>query len=72
MARTAAAAGVLSSWVRPADSEPRAQSLALTLVCYLCLAWTVVWIRELRHSLPFVVLVLPLAVGEIQRLVRES
>jgi hypothetical protein len=43
-------------------------SLAVTLCCYFLMAWVVVYIRELRHMLPFTVLVLPLAVGEVQRL----
>lgn len=37
VARTAAAAGLFSSWVRPADSEPRASSRSRspTMVCVL-------------------------------------
>ena len=37
-------------------------SLGLTLACYVVLAWMVVYIRELRHMLPFTILVIPLAV----------
>ena len=40
-------------WRRSTDGF--IQSLALTLACYLGLAWAVVYIRELRHSLPFAV-----------------
>jgi hypothetical protein len=41
-------------------------SLALALACYVVLAWMVVYIRELRHMLPFMILVLPLAVAELE------
>ena len=41
-------------------------SLALTLACYVVLAWMVVYIRELRHMLPFMILVIPLAVAELE------
>jgi hypothetical protein len=41
-------------------------SLGLTLACYVVLAWMVVYIRELRHMLPFTILVLPLAVAELE------
>lgn len=50
--------------------DPLLASLAVTLVCYVCMAWIVVYIRELRHSLPFTILVLPLAAGEILALVK--
>ena len=50
------------------SSDPFLRSLALTLVCYAVMAWMVVYLRELRHILPFTVLVLPLAVAEIERL----
>lgn len=42
-------------------------SLGLTLACYVVLAWMVVYIRELRHMLPFTILVIPLAVAELER-----
>jgi hypothetical protein len=41
-------------------------SLGLTLACYVVLAWMVVYIRELRHMLPFTILVIPLAVAELE------
>lgn len=41
-------------------------SLGLTLAAYLVLAWMVVYIRELRHMLPFMILVIPLAVAELE------
>ena len=44
-------------------------SLGLTLACYVVLAWMVVYIRELRHMLPFTFLVIPLAVVELERVV---
>lgn len=43
-------------------------SLALTLACYVVLAWMVVYIRELRHMLPFTIFVIPLAVAELETL----
>lgn len=44
------------------------RSLALTLACYVVLAWMVVYIRELRHMLPFTILVIPLAVAELENI----
>ena len=41
-------------------------SLALTLACYVVLAWMVVYIRELRHMLPFTFFVIPMAVLELE------
>lgn len=43
-------------------------SLGMTLACYVVLAWMVVYIRELRHMLPFMILVIPLAAAELERL----
>ena len=53
------------AWRRTRDAY--LTSLALTLACYVVLAWTVVYIRELRHMLPFTILVIPLAVAELER-----
>lgn len=52
------------AWRRSAD--PFVVSLGLTLACYVVLAWMVVYIRELRHMLPFTILVIPLAVAELE------
>ena len=52
------------AWRRTQDSF--VDSLALTLACYVVLAWMVVYIRELRHMLPFTILVIPLAVAELE------
>jgi hypothetical protein len=41
-------------------------SLGMTLGCYVIMAWMVVYIRELRHMLPFTILVIPLAVAELE------
>jgi hypothetical protein len=46
-------------------------SLGLTLACYVVLAWMVVYIRELRHMLPFTILVIPLAVAELEAAQRD-
>lgn len=46
--------------------DPLLVSLGLTLACYVVLAWSVVVIRELRHTLPFTILVLPLAAAEVE------
>jgi hypothetical protein len=54
------------AWRRKQD--PFLASLALTLGCYVILAWMVVYIRELRHMLPFTFFVIPLAVAELERL----
>lgn len=54
------------AWRRTQDSF--VVSLGLTLACYVVLAWMVVYIRELRHMLPFTILVIPLAVVELERL----
>ena len=47
-------------------------SLALTLACYVVLAWMVVYIRELRHLLPFMILVIPLAIAELEANLRDE
>lgn len=53
------------AWRRTRDAY--LTSLALTLACYVVLAWMVVYIRELRHMLPFTIFVIPLAVAELER-----
>jgi hypothetical protein len=57
------------AWRRTEDAF--VVSLGLTLACYVVLAWMVVYIRELRHMLPFTILVIPLAVAELERLVAD-
>jgi hypothetical protein len=52
------------------SQHPLVASLAWTLACYVVMAWTVVYIRELRHMLPFTILVLPLAVAELEARLR--
>ena len=52
------------AWRRTQDAF--VVSLGLTLACYVVLAWMVVYIRELRHMLPFTILVIPLAVAELE------
>ena len=52
------------AWRRTRDGF--VASLGFTLACYLVLAWMVVYIRELRHMLPFTILVIPLAVAELE------
>ena len=47
-------------------------SLALTLACYVVLAWMVVYIRELRHLLPFMILIIPLAIAELESNLRPE
>ncbi len=54
------------AWRRARD--PYLTSLAMTLACYVVLAWMVVYIRELRHMLPFTFFVIPLAVAELETL----
>jgi hypothetical protein len=56
------------NWRRSRD--PYLTSVALTLGCYVILAWIVVYIRELRHMLPFTWFVIPLAVAELEALQR--
>jgi len=57
------------AWRRTAD--PFLVSFGLTLACYVVLAWMVVVIRELRHMLPFTILVLPLAAAEVEALLED-
>ena len=52
------------AWRRTQDAF--VVSLGLTLACYVVLAWMVVYIRELRHMLPFTIFVIPLAVAELE------
>jgi hypothetical protein len=58
------------AWRRTRD--PYLTSLALTLGCYVILAWMVVYIRELRHMLPFTFFVIPLAVAELENYMRQG
>ena len=58
------------AWRRTTD--PLVGSLGLTLACYVVMAWSVVVIRELRHMLPFAILVLPLAAAEVDALMKEK
>ena len=57
------------AWRRTRD--PYLTSMALTLACYVVLAWIVVYIRELRHMLPFTFFVIPLAVAELEILMQH-
>lgn len=57
-------------WRRATD--PLLVSLGLTLACYAVLAWMVVVIRELRHMLPFTILVLPLAAAEVEWRLKDT
>jgi hypothetical protein len=57
------------AWRRTEDSF--VVSLGMTLACYVVLAWMVVYIRELRHMLPFAILVIPLAVAELERILPD-
>jgi hypothetical protein len=58
------------AWRRARD--PYITSLAMTLGCYVVLAWMVVYIRELRHMLPFTFFVIPLAVAELEKYMRQG
>ena len=60
-------------WVLAASAAWRSRdgftrSLALTMVVYVFLAYPVIYIRELRHFLPLAILILPLAIAELERL----
>lgn len=57
-------------WRRTKDSF--VVSLGLSLACYVVLAWMVVYIRELRHLLPFMILVIPLAIAELESNLRDE
>jgi hypothetical protein len=57
------------AWRRTEDSF--VVSLGMTLACYVVLAWMVVYIRELRHMLPFTILVIPLAVVELESALKK-
>ncbi len=58
------------AWQRTQDAY--LSSLALSLACYAVLAWMVVYIRELRHLLPFTILVIPMAVAELENALNRS
>lgn len=47
-------------------ADPFLKDLAMTGIVYLLLAYPVVYIRELRHFLPLAIVVLPLAIAEIE------
>jgi hypothetical protein len=57
------------AWRRTRDAY--VTSLALTLACYVVLAWMVVYIRELRHMLPFAFFVIPMAVAELENVAAQ-
>lgn len=57
------------AWRRTSDAF--VVSLGMTLACYVVLAWMVVYIRELRHLLPFTILVIPLAVAELEDALKQ-
>jgi hypothetical protein len=44
------------------------RSLAAVGVLYLAMAYVVVYLRELRHLLPLAIIVIPLAIVEIERM----
>lgn len=52
--------------------EPFVKDLALTAVVYLLITYPVIYIRELRHFLPLAILVLPLAIAEIEQRAASS
>lgn len=58
------------AWRRTQDGY--LSSLFLTLACYALLAWMVVYIRELRHMLPFTIFVIPMAVAELEARLKPS
>lgn len=58
------------AWRRTRDAY--VTSLALTLAVYVVLAWMVVYIRELRHMLPFTFFVIPMAVAELEHGLRGN
>lgn len=47
------------------------RTLAIVGVIYLAMAYVVVYIRELRHFLPLAIIVIPLAMIEIERLLED-
>jgi hypothetical protein len=49
------------------SSDTFAKDLGITAVVYLALAYPVIRIRELRHFLPLAILILPLAMAELER-----
>lgn len=57
------------AWRRTSDQF--SVSVGYTLACYVVLAWIVVYIRELRHLLPFTILVIPMAVAELEARLKQ-
>ena len=49
------------------SSEPFVKSLTLTMAVYILLAYPVIYIRELRHFLPLAILLVPMAIRELER-----
>ena len=49
------------------SSDTFVKDLAVTSVVYLVLAYPVIYIRELRHFLPLAILILPIAIAELER-----
>jgi hypothetical protein len=58
---------VLAALAVRRKSEPFVKSLALTMGVYILMAYPVIYIRELRHFLPLAILILPMAIQELER-----
>lgn len=58
---------VLAALAIRRSGEPFVKSLALTMVVYILMAYPVIYIRELRHFLPLAIVILPMAIRELER-----
>jgi hypothetical protein len=58
---------IVAARVLVRTSDTFVKDLGVTAVLYLMLAYPVIHIRELRHFLPLAILILPVAIGELER-----
>jgi hypothetical protein len=60
-------AGLVAAWAWWRSNDGFVRSLGGVLLVYLAAGWATFMFRELRHFLPTMILVLPLAVAELER-----
>jgi hypothetical protein len=58
---------IVAARVLVRTSDTFARDLGITAVLYLVLAYPVIHLRELRHFLPLAILIVPVAIGELER-----
>jgi hypothetical protein len=52
--------------------EPLLRDLGLISVLYVAIMYVVIDLRELRHFMPLLIVILPAAVAELERMVKQG